>query len=351
MTKIVFLAVWLGAALCSGMASAAGIDCTKARMPLDALICGQPQLINDDDVLDAVYQVALQMDDDNQQHLLRLDQRHWLAQFRGACPLPGGSPDPQTTACLRKIYEDRQAHLRDYIIATAERAAKPYSLGPYTFKNLHFVYKEKSTSAEDSYRDGYRYTSDVTALQIISPVNLSTRDWNAEQLPKLDHMGNRKFHGPDPFDGCVGEDETDERVVLASTRLLTVEKDVSGYCQPAAHPFSNEESDTYVISAEGMRPLSESDLFNPGGGWEQAVIDFCVASLRRQMPDETIDEGEVATTALAVENWRLLAGAISIDFDQMPSYADGDHMVVITRDDIRAFLRPDAPFPEDTDSK
>jgi uncharacterized protein len=85
--------------LTAGAATAGGIDCAKAKTPVEKLLCADPALKKADAGVADAFDQALNASPDQQG--VRASQRDWL-KTRNACP---------DAACLAEVHAKRQAEL------------------------------------------------------------------------------------------------------------------------------------------------------------------------------------------------------------------------------------------------
>ena len=89
-----------------GQLSAPGIDCIKARSPIERALCANPALMELDRATAQAYGDMLTRAP-TQRDALRLEQLHWIKQRDAACALPG----PAIAACLKNQLTARIAAL------------------------------------------------------------------------------------------------------------------------------------------------------------------------------------------------------------------------------------------------
>src|SRR5579864_6590208 len=76
-------AACLVATFAGGTAMAQGIDCTKARGPIDSAICGSPALLDQDRAMATAFAAASARAADNAG--LRQEQLQWLRERNATC--------------------------------------------------------------------------------------------------------------------------------------------------------------------------------------------------------------------------------------------------------------------------
>ena len=111
--RVMVVAAWAGV-LASGVASAQGIDCSKARSATERAICASPDLVALDRQVGAAYADALAQRPE-QAATLRGEQLGWLRSRDAACTVPAG----QIGRCLSGQMTARLAQLAPPSVASA----------------------------------------------------------------------------------------------------------------------------------------------------------------------------------------------------------------------------------------
>ena len=113
--------------LCAGLPArglhAAGIDCSKARMPTEKAICATPGLLALDQQIAAAYADAIARQPDRRD-AMRQDLLRWLKQRDSACALPSAD----IPACLAGQMGDRLAALAPPPAPKPQQPATPPAL-------------------------------------------------------------------------------------------------------------------------------------------------------------------------------------------------------------------------------
>lgn len=94
-------------------------DCSKASLPVDFVICSDPQVLQANQVHETAWFAARARLDDTQKKVLLTDQRQWLQQFPPTCGVAarGKRPDaisPTTQQCTVKALLARAEFLQQY---------------------------------------------------------------------------------------------------------------------------------------------------------------------------------------------------------------------------------------------
>ena len=89
----------------SGIAQAAGFNCTEAHTRVEQAICADPVLLKLDRRLNQVYQADLAKANPAQRHALIATERHWLRDTQGPC---------RSETCFKQAYYSRLAELETF---------------------------------------------------------------------------------------------------------------------------------------------------------------------------------------------------------------------------------------------
>lgn len=134
-------------------------------------------------------------------------------------------------------------------------------------------------------------------------------------------------------------------VALASPRYVTVVSSGSEYSAGAAHAVPFRTATTFDL--ERGRPLGEADLFAPGG--KSGAVALVLRKLRKT--GQPIDDALLARgghkAAGDLSNWTFRADSVEVvlPVSTVAPYASGEISVRLSYDDLRPFLRSNAPLP------
>lgn len=139
-------------------------------------------------------------------------------------------------------------------------------------------------------------------------------------------------------------------IAFAKDDLVSVEFDIGGYYQGAAHPNSYTQVINY--DAKNGKLLKLSELFKPGAKYLQAVSAYSIKDLTAQSKaaDASLPEESIASGAGAEEknyqNWTITRTGLSIAFDayQVGPYAAGPQRVVIPYSALKDTMKADGPL-------
>jgi Protein of unknown function (DUF3298)/Deacetylase PdaC len=141
-------------------------------------------------------------------------------------------------------------------------------------------------------------------------------------------------------------------VGLAKDDLVSVEFDIGGYYQGAAHPNSYTQVINYDV--KNGKVLKLADLFKPGAKYLQAISSYSIKNLTAlskskdsMLTDETINSG-AGPEAKNYRSWTITKKGLGITFDsyQVGPYVAGPQRVVIPYSALKDIIRPDGPLGE-----
>jgi hypothetical protein len=137
---------------------------------------------------------------------------------------------------------------------------------------------------------------------------------------------------------------------MANDNLISIEFDIGGYSEGAAHPNSYTEVLNYDVKAG--KKLKLGDLFKPSVKYLQTISDFCIKDLKKQskangssLPDDMIASG-AAPKAENYKSWTITRKGLSITFDayQVGPYAAGPQKVIVPYSVLKGLSKPDGPI-------
>jgi Protein of unknown function (DUF3298)/Deacetylase PdaC len=132
-----------------------------------------------------------------------------------------------------------------------------------------------------------------------------------------------------------------------SADLVSISFGFSTFYAGAAHPNRHTLVLNYDLKAG--RTLSLADLFNPRSGYMQAISDYTIKDLKKQLspsPDTEWIERGAAPASENYKSWTITPKGLSIMFDpyQVASYAEGSHLVVIPYTALRSIINMEGPL-------
>jgi hypothetical protein len=139
---------------------------------------------------------------------------------------------------------------------------------------------------------------------------------------------------------------------IARDDLISVEFDIGGYYEGAAHPNSYTEVLNYDL--KNGKVLRLADLFKPGAKYLPAISALAIKDLKAQakakgpdsmLSDDTIQSG-AGPEAKNYKSWTITRKGLAITFDayQVGPYAAGPQNVLIPYAALKDILRPDGPL-------
>jgi len=149
------------------------LDCSKARAPVETMVCADRDLTALDAKLGGLYRRAL--DEGQEPETLRNSQREWLAQ-RDQC---------RDAACVELRYRERTGRLDDYLDALNQQDRKGVDFVPVAEADrlcLRYV-PSTAPNAEVSCRVAdYQVLGDVGGLRRIYALYAIRYRWNGQNL-------------------------------------------------------------------------------------------------------------------------------------------------------------------------
>jgi hypothetical protein len=139
-------------------------------------------------------------------------------------------------------------------------------------------------------------------------------------------------------------------VAFANDNLVSVEYDIGGYYQGAAHP--NSYTTVINFDAKNGKILRLADLFKPGAKYVQAISAYSIKDLKAQskandgsLPDETIATG-AGPNEKNFGSWTITKKGLNLTFDayQVGPYVSGPQTVVVPYSTLKDLIKPDGPL-------
>jgi len=140
-------------------------------------------------------------------------------------------------------------------------------------------------------------------------------------------------------------------IAMAKDDLISIEFEIGGYSQGAAHP--NSYTDVLNYDVKAGKALKLADLFKPASKYLQAISTYCIKDLKRQaksskdalLSDDTIQSGAAAETK-NFKSWTISKQGLNLTFDayQVGPYAAGRQSVLIPYSALKDLLNPDGPL-------
>jgi Protein of unknown function (DUF3298)/Deacetylase PdaC len=151
-----------------------------------------------------------------------------------------------------------------------------------------------------------------------------------------------------PPEGSMGSDlGVSYQVMLAQDDLISVEFDIENYYQGAAHPNTFTEVVNYDL--KNGKQLKLADLFKPGAKYLQAIANYCIADLKKQAKDKSLQDDEIqsgaAPNAKNYQSWTITRKGLGINFDayQVGPYAAGPQYVLVPYSSLKDVINPEGP--------
>jgi len=154
-----------------------------------------------------------------------------------------------------------------------------------------------------------------------------------------------------PPDGSMGSNlGVSYQVLLAQDDLISVEFDIENYYQGAAHPNTFTEVVNYDL--KNGKQLKLGDLFKPGAKYLQTIASYCIADLKKQAKDKSLQDDEIqngaAPNAKNYQSWTITRKGLGINFDayQVGPYAAGPQYVLVPYSSLKDLINPEAPVAQ-----
>jgi uncharacterized protein len=308
-------------------------DCAKARAIDEKLVCSTTDLSAMDRLVADAYSTALRHVPEKEGAELRAAQKKWLGSRAGcvAASDDGAPGREKITTCLRREYARRLSEL------VARAVPLPPSIEPRTIK---WSDERGRVEADIAY----------PSLPGSAPGATAFTAWFERRAKKFEAEARALAVPPDDAEGRAAGGlpssfEVSFSVPLATSRVLAVV--FAGYQYPsgAAHGLPFQISTTFDL--DRGRPLADADLFGPGG--KRRAVDLVIARLKQQGYGTEAEPlpGNVREVAGELSNWTFRADAVEVTFPvySVASYAEGSVPVWLVYEELRPFLRADAPLP------
>jgi len=266
--------------------------------------------------------------------MLVQNQRRWRDAARVRCGVAEEtrSPDAEQQRCLESQFRDRARQV----------ATSVEQVGGYTFQRMELV-------------DAVPVTASIAAASGLgedAPPAIS-RDI---RFPRIDGPQTEMIQR---FNELVAqspqfrlEDATNEtvdyRISFAGPELISVRFDLASDMLGAAHGNTTSKA-VNVLMQEG-RPLTETDVFVAGSGWENFLTQRAVRDIGRQFAEDgfTPPERDVRESATKPHLWLISERGLTLLFPPYSfgaPYVMGGAEVLIPWADLRPYLNPAAPAP------
>lgn len=133
----------------------------------------------------------------------------------------------------------------------------------------------------------------------------------------------------------------DYDLTFAEQGLFSVQLTATQYIAISAHPFTI--SHTFNFDTNQGRFLALSDLFLPGSGYQDGILDILDSVLVERGFD--YQPGTAKEVLQSRENWNLMPEGLRINFDEyeVAPYAAGPQYVLLPWDDLAQWLDFDGP--------
>jgi hypothetical protein len=178
--------------------------------------------------------------------------------------------------------------------------------------------------------------------------NQAARGFVTKQVADFRKNVTPKEGDEPPPEGSMGSNLGISYVVeLAQDDLISVEFDVEDYYQGAAHPNTFTEVVNYDL--KNGKQLKLADLFKPGAKYLAVIANYCIADLKKQAKDKSLEASEIENGAAAnaknYRSWTITRKGLGINFDayQVGPYAAGPQFVLVPYSVLKDLVNADGP--------
>jgi uncharacterized protein YecT (DUF1311 family) len=320
--------------------SGPSFDCSKANTAVEKTICLDEDLSKFDRQMAAAYTRLSKTQTPESFATVQASQRAWLAFITKSCGSgrprqddPGEKNDIKN--CLYEEYDDRARLLDGLEVLKA---------GTLTLEPRMFFHSSAKSRAKPSTEE-----SDCYPWMTGGPEAPAFNAYIAKRLaPGKSRMDCKDFL---PF-----SDWDTEHLMLFARRTYSVRRfdtriasllfmthDYNGGNQAGLNEIS------FNWDVQRRKPIGLDDIFAKSKKWEQFVVDYCIKDLESQSSEGqgSPDRSEVARVAGEGGNWLFDKdkAIVHFTFQALASFSVGDADVEIPYEDLKPFMKPDAPVP------
>ncbi|MGQ0532796.1 MAG: hypothetical protein ACT4OF_08930 [Caulobacteraceae bacterium] len=314
---------------------AAALDvCAEGNGEFAQNVCANRSLAElDNQVRETLVAESASVSDAGAQLLVQ-NQNRWREAARVSCRII--DPDTQPTAEQQRCLESEfRARARDAQNAVQE-------IGGYTFQRMELV-DAAPMSAE--------IASNIGGADI-EPIERSIRfpRIDGPQTPEIRRFNELVAQQPQYRLGDAVNERVDYTIGYAGPELISVRFN-SAYDGPTLANVPKTIQVITVLMTDG-RPLTESDVFRQGSGWQDFITTRALREIQRQLTDyPPPPRRDVYETATKPHLWLITERNLVLIFPPQSltgwTYADpADGVeVAIPWADLRPYLNPAAPAP------
>lgn len=319
----------------SAEAISAALDvCSGGGGELSQYVCGDSPIAElDSQIREVLVAESAEVSDAGAQLLVQ-NQNRWREAQRVNCGIldPDAQLTPEQQRCLEATFRAR----------AEEAATAVQSIGGYVFQRMELV-DATPVTAEIAEATGLR---DAAPTSVRRDIRFPRID--GPQTPQIRRFNELVAQQPQFRLEDATNETVDYTISFAGPELISVKFVVSQDMLGAAN-VTNTVKAVNVLMTEG-RPLTDSDIFRSGSGWEEFITTRAVEAIAREFSDypNFPPRRDVFETATKPHLWLITEEALVLMFPPLSfggSHADGGTEVRIPWQDLRQYLNPAAPAP------
>lgn len=255
---------------------------------------------------------------------LAADQASWAHAELAACA-DAETPDLSLETCMARALRER--------LKNADQAVQ--MLGGFTFLRAehHSVEPIPAGEAAQLAQGAPR----VVARRLAWP------RIDAPSGPAAERFNAAAARQPPPY---VTDEAVDYAIAYAGPALISVEFQTYSYAPGAAHPNTGLEALNLLM--ETGEPLTPRDVFKPGSGWEEFLMQTAEAGLAESELGGDLNPALLRDAVTKPRLWVISAQGLTLLFPPYVlggPFALGAQKVLAPWAELKPFLKDDAPAP------
>jgi uncharacterized protein YecT (DUF1311 family) len=314
--------------------SGPSIDCTKAKITGEKLICTDAKLAQSDQNLAAAWHKLKQSIAPESFAGFQAAQRAWITYEMKDCGGTGPMPDPggetdKITSCLGDAF-DARAELFDGL--------KTEKSGALTIEpHIRFRMRANPDTEEADIYPVMSGGPQAAAFNAFIAISLKLGKWRMDDkaIFRYDDVEDMKLHA-----------HRDYYVDRFDSRVVTVNIGTSDFA--GGH---DEERDVIPLAwdIQKSKPFTLDDVFAPAADWKKFVANYCNKDLLRQTKadglTDDLTEQDVRTAISSDRNWVWDKDHATVMFSISMGGGgpDSAYSVNIPYKLLEPYMKPDAP--------